>query len=135
MEKRMKPGMSDTEALHAAAEIPIYDAVCDLDDATLERTVRDNARARNFPLTEAHLDVIRTLVAHYRADCQNRDCLGASEHMRFLQDAYEQQGGSKYLTMLFDAMPDTRGVLLPIHRLAGLPMLQQDTDQGFGTAM
>ena len=36
--------------------------------------------------------------------------------------------------MLFDAVPDTRGVLMPIHELAGLPALQLETDEGFGTA-
>jgi hypothetical protein len=36
--------------------------------------------------------------------------------------------------MLFDAVPGTRGVLMPIHDLAGLPALQLETDEGFGTA-
>ena len=29
---------------------------------------------------------------------------------------------------------DTRGVLMPIHELAGLPPLRLETDEGFGTA-
>ncbi|HSJ81949.1 MAG TPA: hypothetical protein VK910_12125 [Thiobacillus sp.] len=38
--------------------------------------------------------------------------------------AYAFKGGNKYL--LFDAVPGTRGV--------GLPALQLETDEGFGTA-
>jgi hypothetical protein len=53
---------------------------------------------------------------------------------RFLEEAYAFKGGSKYLYMLFDAVPGTRGVLMPIHDLAGLPALQLETDEGFGTA-
>ena len=54
--------------------------------------------------------------------------------MRFLEEAYEFKGGSKYLYMLFDALGDTRGVLMPIHELAGLPLLHLETDKGFSTA-
>ena len=54
--------------------------------------------------------------------------------MRFLEQAYDAKGGSKYLYKLFDALPDTRGVLMPIHQLAGLPALRLETDESFGTA-
>ena len=84
---------------------------------------------------KAHMDVIHTLVEHYQQDCKSRDCLGASEHLRFLEKAYEAEGGGKYLYMLFDAMPEVRGVLVPIHELAGLPSLRLETDKGFGTSL
>jgi len=112
----------------------IYDAVKDLTKDELDQTVRKNAVARNFDLTDAHLSVIHSLIEHYQRDCKTRDCLAAHEHMRFLEEAYEFKGGSKYLYRLFDAMPGTRGVLMPIHELAGLAPLRLETDEGFGTA-
>jgi sulfur relay (sulfurtransferase) DsrC/TusE family protein len=115
-------------------EIPMYDAVKDLSKEDLERTVRENASARNFALNNEHMEVIHTLVDHYREDCKTRDCLAAHEHIRFLEDAYESRGGSKYLYMLFDIQPDMHGVLVPIHDLAGLPALRLEMDKGFGTA-
>ncbi len=125
---------AESNTLHDG-EIPMYDAVKDLSNEELEQTVRRNAAAAKFPLKDEHLKVIHTLVEHYRNDCKSRDCLAASEHIRFLEDAYEAEGGSKYLYMLFDAMPEARGVLVPIHELAGLPSLQLETDKGFGTSM
>jgi len=112
----------------------IYDAVKDLTREELDQTVRKNAAAKNFELTDEHLSVIHSLIEHYQRDCKTRDCLAAHEHMRFLEEAYEFKGGSKYLYRLFDAMPGTRGVLMPIHELAGLPPLRLETDEGFGTA-
>ena len=112
----------------------IYDAVKDLSKDELEQTVRKNAAARNFVLSDEHLSVIHTLIEHYKQDCRDdHDCFATHEHMRFLEEAYKSKGGSKYLYMLFDAMPDTRGVLMPIHELAGLPALRLGTDVGFGT--
>ncbi|MBW8307166.1 MAG: TusE/DsrC/DsvC family sulfur relay protein [Thiobacillus sp.] len=115
-------------------EVPIYEAVKHLTRDELDATVRRNAAAMNFDLTDEHLNVIHSLIEHYKQDCATRDCLAAHEHMRFLEEAYAFKGGSKYLYMLFDAVPGTRGVLMPIHELAGLPALQLETDEGFGTA-
>ncbi len=126
--------MNDNEDTQIDGEMPIYDAVKDMGADELEATVRRNASERNFKLEDAHLDVIRTLVEHYQRDCKSRDCLAAHEHMRYLEDAYAERGGSRYLYMLFDLVPDVRGVLAPIHDLAGLPALRLETDEGFGTA-
>jgi len=115
-------------------EIPLYDAVRDLTRKQVEETVRRNAAALNFDVTDEHMDVIHSLIVHYRQDCKSRDCLAAHEHMRFLEETYASKGGSKYLYMLFDAVPGMRGVLVPIHELADLPGLRLDTDKGFGTA-
>lgn len=104
-------------------EMPIYDAVKYLSKGDLEQTVRKNAGDRNFSLNDGHLEVIYSLLAHYKRDCTTRNCLGAHEHMRFLEEAYEFKGGSQYLYTLFDTLADTRGVLMPIHELAGLPPL------------
>ncbi len=127
--------MNEAETTTHDGEIQMYDAVKDLINEELEQTVRRNAEANNFQLKDEHMNVIHTLVEYYRNDCKSRDCLAASEHIRFLEDAYEFEGGSKYLYMLFDAMPDTRGVLVPIHELAGLPSLRLETDKGFGTSL
>ena len=115
-------------------EIPVYDAVKNLSNDELEQTVKKNAAAKKFALNEEHWGVIHTLVDHYRHDCNTRDCLAAHEQMRFLEEAYESEGGSKYLYLLFDTPhPEKRGVLSQIHELAGLPGLRLDTDKGFGT--
>ncbi|MBT9567836.1 MAG: hypothetical protein IV085_06010 [Thiobacillus sp.] len=115
-------------------EIPMYDAVRDLTPEALKQTVRDNAASLGFEVTDEHMEVIECLVEHYKQDCKQRDCLAAHEHMMFLEEAYQSEGGSKYLYMLFDAVPGMRGVLMPIHALAGLPSLRLDSDEGFGTA-
>ena len=126
--------MNQTETKAQDAEMPIYELVRDLTREEVEQTVRRNAAARNFDVTDEHMKVIHSLIEHYKQDCQHRDCLAAHEHMKFLEEAYAFKGGSRYLYMLFDAVPDTRGVLMPIHELAGLPPLQLETDEGFGTA-
>ena len=126
--------MNNAESTALEGEKLIYDAVKDMSKDTLEQTVRQNAAAKNFELNDEHLSVIHSLIEHYKQDCKTRDCLAAHEHMRFLEQAYESKGGSKYLYMLFDALPDTRGVLMPIHELAGLPALRLETDESFGTA-
>lgn len=126
--------MHNAENMLLEGEDLIYDAVKDLSNDELDQTVRKNAAAKHFDVTDEHLDVIHSLIEHYKQDCKTRDCLAAHEHMRYLEQAYESKGGSKYLYMLFDALPDTRGVLMPIHELAGLPRLRLETDEGFGTA-
>lgn len=126
--------MNNSESITHDGEIPIYDAVRNLTRDEVEKTVRTNAAARQFDVTDEHLSVIHSLIEHYKQDCKSRDCLAAHEHMRFLEEAYEFKGGGKYLYRLFDAVPDTRGVLMPIHELAGLPTLRLEQDKGFGTA-
>lgn len=117
-----------------AGELPIYDAVKDLTKEEVEQTVKRNAAEKKFVVNDEHIKVIHTLIEHYKQDCKSDDCLAAHEHMRYLENAFANKGGSKYLYMLFDAVPDTQGVLTPIHQLAGLPMLRLQADKGFGTA-
>ena len=125
--------MNNAENTALENEDLIYDAVKDLTKDEIDQTVRKNAAARNFDLTDEHLSVIHSLIEHYQRDCKTHG-LAAHEHMRFLEEAFEFKGGSKYLYRLFDAMPGSRGVLMPIHELAGLPPLRLETDEGFGTA-
>lgn len=126
--------MNDADNTTHQGETLIYDAVCDLTREQVEQTVRKNAVAKKFNLKDEHLDVIHTLVEHYKNDCQTQDCLSAHDQMRFLENAYQAKGGSKYLYMLFDTCPEMRGVLRPIHELAGLPPLRLESDHGFGTS-
>lgn len=116
-------------------EILIYDAVKNLSKDELEQRVKKNAAARKFVLSDEHMGVIHTLVEYYRQNCKLDNCLATHKHVRFLEDAYEAQGGSKYLHMLFE-MPDPehRGVLTQIHELAELPALRLGTSKGMGTA-
>lgn len=126
--------MNHSDAVKPEGERPIYDAVKDLTEAELEAIVRQNAAQKNFAVKDEHIKVIRTLVEHYKKACKSDDCMAAHEHMRFLENEYADKGGSKYLYMLFDGVPDSQGVLSPIHELAGLPSLRLQTDKGFGTA-
>lgn len=126
--------MNNAQSITYDGEIPIHDAVRFLTREEVEKTVRANAAARHFDITDEHMNVIHSLIEHYKTDCKSRDCLAAHEHMRFLEEAYDFKGGGKYLYMLFDGIEGTRGVLMPIHELAGLPSLRLETDEGFGTA-
>lgn len=126
--------MNDSENIMQEGEYLIYDAVKDLTRDELEKTVRKNAAAKHFVLNDEHMDVINTLIEHYKQDCKTQHCLAAHEQMRFLEEAYASKGGGKYLYELFDAMSDANGVLMPIHELAGLPAVRLETDEGFGTS-
>ena len=126
--------MNESEAIKRDGEFPLYDAVKDLTKDEVESIVRQNAAQKNFVVNDEHLKVINTLIEHYKKECMSEDCLAAHEHMRFLENEFADRGGSKYLYMLFDAVPDTQGVLSPIHELAGLPSLRLQADKGFGTA-
>ena len=126
--------MKDTQTSHHSGDRPLYNAVKYLSKGDLEQTVRKNADDRDFSLKDEHLEVIYSLLAHYKRDCAARACLTAHEHLRFLEEAYEFKGGRTYLDSLFDALVDNRGVLMPIHELAGLPHLHLATDNGFGAA-
>lgn len=118
----------------------IYEAVKDLDREELSQRVRANAQADGLTVTDEHLDVIWTLVGHYKEVCATADCHEASPHMRFLKETYRDKGGSKYLYHLFDQRNESAGagnkpgVLTLIHRLAGLPDLTHNVDEGFGTS-
>lgn len=126
--------MNESEAIKRDGEYPLYDAVKDLTKGDVESIVRKNAAEKNFAVKDEHLKVINTLIEHYKKACQSDDCLAAHEHMRYLENEYADKGGSKYLYMLFDGVPDSQGVLSPIHELAGLPSLRLQADKGFGTA-
>lgn len=126
--------MNDSEAIKRDGEYPLYDAVKDLSKDDVESIVRKNAAEKNFVVKDEHLKVINTLIDHYKKTCKSEDCLVAHEHMRFLENEYADKGGSKYLYMLFADVPDSQGVLSPIHELAGLPSLRLQADKGFGTA-
>lgn len=126
--------MNESEAIKRDGEFPLYDVVKDLTEDDVENIVRQNAAQKNFVVNDEHLKVINTLIEHYKKECKSEDCLAAHEHMRYLENEFADRGGSKYLYMLFDAVPDTQGVLTPIHELAGLPSLRLQADKGFGTA-
>ncbi len=122
-------------------EVQIYDAVKDLSPTEIETKVKDMAAKTGFTITSEHMDVILTLIEHYKKTCQQKDCHAAAPHMRFLKQTYEDQGGGKYLYGLFDQGSSTGaggsevGVLTRIHELAGLPELTHNVDDGFGTAI
>ena len=104
-------------------DTPIYDAVRYVTKEQIEQTARRNAAARCFELGDEHLNVIRSLIAHYKRGCSACGSRLAQEAMRFLEEAYEFRGGRAYLHSLFAVVADARGVLARIHELAGLPPL------------
>lgn len=122
-------------------EVSIYDAVKDLSPNKIESRVRDMAAKIGFTITAEHMDVIQTLIDHYKEICQEKDCHAATPHMRFLNSTYENQGGSKYLYQLFDQGNSVdqdsseEGIITRIHELAGLPKLTYNVDEGFGTVI
>ena len=61
--------MNDTETTQNDGDMPIYDAVKYLSKEDLEQTVRKNAGDRDFSLNDEHLEVIYSLLAHYKRDC------------------------------------------------------------------
>ncbi|MGB3917734.1 MAG: TusE/DsrC/DsvC family sulfur relay protein [Thiothrix litoralis] len=122
-------------------EVQIYNAVKDLTPADIEAKVRNVAAKTGFNITPEHMDVILTLIDHYKETCQEKDCHAATPHMRFLNHTYESQGGSKYLYKLFDqgssvgAGGSEVGIITRIHELAGLPELTDNVDDGVGTVI
>jgi hypothetical protein len=61
--------MNNAESVTQDGEIPIYDAVKYLTKDEIEQTVRKNAAARHFGLTDEHMNVIHSLIEHYKQDC------------------------------------------------------------------
>lgn len=118
-------------------ERQLFNAVNELSYADIACRVRENADALGLEVNDEHLAVINTLVDHYRQDCQQDDCRAASPHMRYLIDEFHDRGGSKYLYQLFDqsGSGNDLGVLTLIHRLADLPSLTHNEDEGFGTVI
>ena len=120
-------------------ENPIYQAVAGLHADDLRARVAANAADMGIELNDEYLNVIQVLVNHYQEACQQHDCRAASPHMRYLIGHYAAHGGSSYLYRLFDgldasaASAQEAGILTLIHRLAGLPDLTHNQDEGFGT--
>ena len=132
--------MKDTN-FNLDGEIQIYDAIKDLSASDIEQTVKRNAEKLGLTITDEHLDVINTLIEHYKDDCYQRDCHSGFQHMQFLKNAYETKGGSKYLYHLFDQGQNDEsgssgeGVITLIHELAELPHLTNNVDPGLGTVI
>lgn len=122
-------------------EISIYPVVKNLNHADVEEIVTRNAKKYDFTVTDEHMDVIQTLIQHYKEECEQKDCHSAFRHMQFLKSAYEQKGGSKYLYSLFDQGSESGeggsevGIITRIHELVELPELTNNTDDGLGIVL
>ena len=122
-------------------EISIYDAVKNLSEPEIKERVERTAKRTEFNVGPEQMDVILTLVNHYKELCETDDCHAASPHMRFLNEAYEAQGGSKYLYHLFDQGSTVGtggselGIITRIHELAELPELTNNEDDGVGSVL
>ena len=94
-------------------------------DTWNEDMARQAAHEEGLELTDAHMDVICHLREHF-AEC-GPDA-NARSLLRFLEDAYIEQGGRKYLYRLFPRGPVTQGC-----HLAGLPTPAGNADLSFGS--
>ncbi len=115
-------------------EVSMLEAVEGLDTQTIHKRAAANAGKLGLELTDAHFQVIDRLIEHYKTACEQDDCLDAHRHMRFLEKEFCEQGGSKFLYLLFNRGDKAEGVLHVIHQLVELPGLRLDVDKGFGTA-
>ena len=122
-------------------EVSIYDAVKDLSESEIKARVERVAKNTDFTIDNEHMEVIITLIDHYKDICETEDCHAASPHMRYLNDIYQDQGGSKYLYHLFDQGSSIGsggsevGIITRIHELAELPELTHNVDDGVGSAL
>lgn len=119
--------MPDINKLIAMENMPACEAgefLNDMDDWT-ESLARDLAHAEGLQLADEHFQVIRWLRDYY-AEC------GPPAHGRALghamEDAFDYQGGKKYLYRLFPNGPVAQAC-----RLAGLPPPPYTVDASFGS--
>lgn len=91
-----------------------------------ENAAREIAGNEGIDLTDEHMEVVQLLREFYLANgmAQNGRELGD-----LLDEAFEGQGGRRYLRRLFPNGPVTQGM-----RIAGLPVPELSVDAGFGTA-
>ncbi|MBJ6612153.1 MAG: hypothetical protein JG718_17485 [Candidatus Thiothrix moscowensis] len=109
----------------------LYHSVDGVSLTEIHQRIKQNAASLNVYPNKELLEVVDTLFRHYQENSENDQCQDVHCNVRFLNQAFARQGGSKYLEVLF---PTGEGVIRTIHTLAGLPPLQMDIDKGFGTA-
>lgn len=88
----------------------------------IERAARANAARIDFPVDDRHLAVVRSLIEHYRHDGVRLRAICTGLTVRVLEEAYAFLGGAAYLYELF-GVAGARALLARIHRLAGLPLV------------
>ena len=119
--------MPDINKLIAMENMPAYEAgeyLNDMEEWT-ESGARELAKAEGLELTEERLEVICWLRDHY-TEC------GPPAHGRALaqamEDAFDYQGGRKYLYRLFPNGPVAQAC-----KLAGVPPPPYTVDPSFGS--
>lgn len=117
--------------LSAKKEQMIYRSMQGVSKEEFRQRVESNAAQLNITLNDDIHAVIDTLLQHYEAHLADDRVENVHRDFRFLETAFKDKGGSKYLTKLF---PTGQGVLNTIHKLTGLPQLELDIDSGYGTA-
>lgn len=98
----------------------------------IEQRVKRNAASLNIVPDENIMEVVTTLLRHYQENLNNDRSQDVHRDLQFLEQAFAQKGGGKYLEGLF---PPGQGVIRSVHLLAGLPQLEMDTDPGVGSAL
>ena len=91
-----------------------------------EEQARQIASSLGIELSYAHLQVVHALREQYRQYGETRDGRQLGD---FLDQAFTDMGGRKYLRRLFPDGPVKEGMLI-----AGLPVPLHTEDRGFGTA-
>ncbi|MCX7898169.1 MAG: TusE/DsrC/DsvC family sulfur relay protein [Rhodocyclaceae bacterium] len=89
------------------------------------KVAQERAEREGIVLTEAHWEAIAWLREHYR---RTGPQWRAKEVTRAFAQAYDEQGGLRYLYTLFPRGPLTQGC-----QLAGLPLPHGALDPSFGS--
>lgn len=117
--------------LSAKNEKMIYRAMQGVSKEEFHQRIEKNAVELNVTLNDDVRAVIDTLLQYYEEHLSDDRVQNVHRDFRFLETAFKDKGGSKYLTKLF---PTGQGVLNTIHKLTELPALELDIDSGYGTA-
>ena len=110
----------------------LYHAIEGVSPAEIQSRVQQNAPLLNIDASHEIQNVVATLVDYYQTNVANDQCQNVHHNLRFLEQAFANQGGGKYLETLF---PPGEGIIHSIHILAGLPPLQMDADPGVGSIL
>ena len=94
-------------------------------DITHERILQQ-AKYAGMTLDSQHWEVINFVLDVYDG-CD--ECRNARQMMKKMDQQFSAEGGKKYLYKLFP-----EGPVRQVHKLADLPSLHHQVDQGFGTS-
>lgn len=114
--------------------IPIHEMAKYLAIKEVGQAVRRNAHAKRFDPMDELLHVTKSLIEHYKNDCNARECLAASEHMRFVGWPANSGAAVAICTGCSTGFRLAAAYCSRSMGPHGLPPLQQESDECSGTA-